>query len=562
MNQDQIYSQLVTYLKKEHLKDFEKEINKLFKIKENRDNPILLNLYGVFLEIKKDFNKALQLFLKCININKNYPPPYLNIGRLYLNFKMLKPSIDFLEKYLNLVESSDFDGEYFLAKAYYFNYQYKDSINLLEKIYTKYQKQLELDQKIEILNLTGAAHTLDKNVDEAANKYNQALKLDQNNVITLGNLANALRSQDKTKEALAIFKKSLELDPSNPHLHKDLSVIVKYKDQNDEHLKEMVKLYNSKGYSSKDKAEIGFAIGKAYDDLNMPGEARKYLIFSNDERRGQFKYDFKNEIKEFELHKDLFSNIKNRILKKDIHTKPVPIFILGMPRSGTTLVEQILSSHSKVEGGDEIFFLADSLQKAIPHKSFDDFPECFNDNTDEKLKIISNLYISELNKISKGKDYVTDKMPLNFKLIGLIYHSFPNAKIIHCVRDGRDTCLSIYKNNFGTDKLAWAYDQHELSSFFNLYVDYMKLWKNLFGNFIYDFRYELIIDDTEKQIKSLLNFCGLDFEESCLNFYKNKRAVQTVSTMQVRQPIYSSSVKAWKKYENNFPDLFENIKNY
>ena len=561
MNQDQIYSQLLSYLKKEHLKDFEREINRLFQIKENRDSPVLLNLYGVFLEIKKDFNKAIQFFAKCISINKSYAPPYLNLGRLYLHFKMYKSSIDFLKKYLNL-EENEFDGEYFLARAYYFNYEYKNAIDLLEKIYTKYENKIDTGQKVEILNLTGAAYTLNKNIDEAVIKYNHALKLDKNNVVTLGNLANAYRSQDKKKEALKIFNKSLELDPNNPHLHKDLSVLIKYKDKEDKHLKEMVKLYNSKNYSLKDKAEIGFAIGKAYDDMKMPEEASKYLIFSNNQRREEFNYNFKNEIQEFELHRDLFGSIKNRIQKNVSRSKPVPIFILGMPRSGTTLVEQILSSHSKVEGGDEIFFLADSLQQAFPHKSFDDFPKCFETDTKNKLNKLSDLYISELDKISNKKNFVTDKMPLNFKLIGLIYHALPNAKIIHCVRDGRDTCLSIYKNNFGTDKLAWAYDQDDLSNFFNQYVDYMKFWKNLYGDFIYDFKYELIINDTENQIKSLLDFCNLEFEHNCLNFFKNKRAVQTVSTMQVRQPIYSSSVKAWEKYKDCFPELFKNIKNY
>jgi len=110
--------------------------------------------------------------------------------------------------------------------------------------------------------------------------------------------------------------------------------------------------------------------------------------------------------------------------------------------------------------------------------------------------------------------------------------------------------------------MAWAYDQDELSNFFNLYVDYMKLWKKLYGSFIFDLHYETMINDTENQIRKLLNFCDLKFEENCLSFYKNKRAVQTVSTMQVRQPIYSSSVKAWESYDPYMTNLFKNIKNY
>lgn len=561
MSQEKIYKELLSYLDNDRLKDFEKRINELFKIKENKENSQLLNLYGLFCEIKKEFNKALNLYVKSINLNPKFTPPFFNLGRLYLHFKMYKPSIDFLKKYLESNTEGHFEAEYFLSRAYYFNYQYDEAIDLLKKIYKKYQNDLSDTQLVEILNLLGSAYTLNKDIDNAIQNYQKALEIDKNNVITLGNLANAFRSQDKKDDALNMFKQTLKLDPKNPHLHKDLSVLIKYQSENDEHLNQMLNLYKEKNYPSKDKADLGFAIGKAYDDLKLPEKASKFLIPSNNERRSQFKYDFNHEVKEFKLHSTVFTNIKNRILNDNL-INPIPIFILGMPRSGTTLVEQILSSHSKIEAGDEIFFLANAVQKAIPHKSFDDFPKSFNDDTEAKLKNFSKLYSNELKKISNNKNYVTDKMPLNFKLIGLIYHTFPGAKIIHCVRDGRDVCLSIYKNNFGTDKLAWAYDQDELSKFYNLYVDYMKLWKNLYEDFIFDLKYESMVNDTETQVKSLLKFCGLDFEKNCLNFYQNKRAVQTASTMQVRQPIYSSSVKAWKSYEPFFPKLFKNIKDY
>ena len=561
MDQNKIYNRLLSYLEKEHLKDFENEINALLRISENHKNPRLLNLYGLFVEIKKDFNKAIQIFVKCINLDKNLPAPYFNLGRIYLHFKIYKTSINFFEQYLDLIKKDHFEGEYFLARAYYFNYQYRDAISLLNKVLSKYENILSEPQRIEILNLTGSSYTLNKDLNSAVSFYKRALMFDKNNIITLGNLANAYRSLGKIDDASKLFYTALKIDNKNPNLHKDLSVLLKYKDKNDPHLNEMLKLYNSHNYSKKDKIDLGFAIGKAYDDLNLPNEASKYLINSNNERRLQLKYDFKNEIKEYELHYELFSNLKRDITNKS-KEKITPIFILGMPRSGTTLVEQILSSHSEVEAGDEIFFLADSVQKSFIHKSYDEFLNSFNNNTNEKLKKLSELYLSELHKISNNKKFVTDKMPLNFKMIGLIYYAIPNAKVIHCVRDGRDTCLSIYKNNFSIDKLAWAYDQEELSKFFNLYVDYMKLWKNLYGDFIFDFKYEKIINDTENQIKLLLNFCELNFEDKCLNFHENKRAVQTVSTMQVRQPIYSSSVKAWENYSKYIPFLFKNIKNY
>ena len=560
-NSKEIYNQLLEYLQKEQLKSFELEINQLFKIKENRNSAPLLNLQGLFFEIKKDFEKSFNYFLNSIKLDSNFAPSYFNLARLYFHFKMYKPAINFFERYLHLNKNGHYDADFFLSKSYYCDYQYDKARILLEQILEKYSVNLSDDQHIETLNLLGSCLISSKKIDEALNFYNKALEVDPNNILVLGNVANALRSQDKIDEATQVFNKCLKINPKNPDIHKDLSVILKYKSPNDVHLKEMKNLYSDKEITEMGKSTLGFAIAKAYDDCKIAEEACKYLIPANEIRRKQFNYKFENEIDEFNTHLKVFSKFGSgsRLEKK---TTVTPIFILGMPRSGSTLIEQILSSHSLVEGGDEVFFLAEALQNVIPHKSLAEFEEKINLNTLDTFDKISLKYSDELKKISNNKKFITDKMPLNFKLIGLIYNSIPNAKIIHSVRDGRDTCLSIFKNNFASDRMAWAYNQKELSNFFNLYVKYMKMWKKLYGDFIYDLNYENLIENTETEVKNLLKFCNLNFEQNCLNFYNNKRAVQTVSTMQVRQPIYKSSMQGWKVYESYLPELFNSIKNY
>ena len=561
MSDKKIFEKLLNYLSNLDLKNFEIEINNLFQIKENQKNPNLLNLYGLFFEAKKDTNKAINIFANCIKLNPDYAPPYFNLGRIYFINNMFKYAISFLEKHI-AKDQTVFDSYDFLAKSYYQNYQYDNSIKILKEVLEKFKDKIDINQKAYIYNFLGANHNLNKQPDISMIYYEKALSLNSENVNTIGNIGNALRALGKTDEAKEYFNKALLLEPNNANIHKDLSVINKYKDPDDEHLRSMISVYNQKGISESDKETLGFAIAKAYDDFKDAKNASLFLNDCNESRRKHFNYEINKDIAELEFHKKIFAKSNYEKRYKENEENIIPIFILGMPRSGSTLIEQIISSHSEVSAGDELSYLADAITTEIPHNSLDEFESKFKENKKEYLEKIKNNYLSRLKGLAGNNKFVTDKMPLNFKLIGLIKYCMPKAKIIHCVRDGKDTCLSIYKNNFATQAMPWAYDQKELASFFNVYTEYMHFWKNNYDEFVFDQSYEALLNDTEDQIKRLLKFCDLGFEENCLKFYENKRAVNTASTMQVRQPIYKSSVKLWKHYEPYLTDLFKNIKNY
>ena len=224
-----------------------------------------------------------------------------------------------------------------------------------------------------------------------------------------------------------------------------------------------------------------------------------------------------------------------------------------MPRSGTTLVEQILSSHPNVFGGDELNYIPDLVKKYLK-KDLNLF------NTDsEILRQISNEYIDRLKKLSSDSKKITDKLPMNFKWIGLIKIILPNSKIVHCTRDSRDICLSIFKNFFTSNKMNFAYDIKEICEYYNLYSNMMKYWQTLLPNFIYDINYEKLVKKPNDQIKYLLKECNLDWNDNCLKFYENKRAVQTRSDIQVRQKIYKTSINSWKNYRKDLEGPFSKL---
>ena len=166
--------------------------------------------------------------------------------------------------------------------------------------------------------------------------------------------------------------------------------------------------------------------------------------------------------------------------------------------------------------------------------------------------LVNNLreqYYTYLEKFNANEDYLTDKAPLNFRWIGLIKILFPNAKIIHCSRNSKDNCLSLYKNLF-EGGLNFSYDQKELGTYYNLYSDLMNFWKNLSTNLFFEAAYENIVNNQEVESKKIIEFCGLVWDPKCLSFYKNKSPIKTMSTAQARQPIYKSSVKSYEKFES------------
>ena len=322
------------------------------------------------------------------------------------------------------------------------------------------------------------------------------------------------------------------------------SAIHEYSEQ-DEHRNEMLRKYEYQ-ITDEERVYLGFAIAKSYSDIKMYEKSSKYFVNANKLQNSLMKnYNFENEINIFNIIKNRFKGYRFEL---DVKKKtPDKIFIVGLPRSGTTLTHQIISSHFKVHGAGELPIINSIFKnKILDDKFLDDF--FANPNLNDNLTLKETINEIELffNKFSDN--IILDKAPLNFLWIGFIKILFPNSKIIHCKRNLRDTALSIYKNCFDGHSIPWCYNDKNLIRFIKAYEDLMIFWNNKLPDHIYNLEYENLISNQSTETKKIINFCNLEWDPNCLNFTKNKTPIKTVSISQARKPIYNTSKNLSDKY--------------
>ena len=459
------------------------------------------------------------------------------------------------------------------------SYRQLNNFELAEKIF---KQGLEINpNSTSILVNLGSIYRLQDKHNEAKKTIELALKINANNLSALVNYANVLRELNQYSEAITYYEKALAINnkneillislsatyqiigdfeqskkllkkmhdeyPNNIMADKMFSAINDYKKDN-EHQKQMLEKLDKINFSIEDKATLFFSIAKSYSDQKKPEMSSKYFTMGNDLRFSLFKdYNFKEDTKDLNNLKSEFDQFS--FDQKIINEKPKLIFIVGLPRSGTTLTHQIISSHSEVLGAGELPILKNFFKKQRDNNTFHDRlvdKQASSNTFREKVK-------DELLKLFRQYDQnliILDKAPLNFVWIGYIKLLFPSAKIIHCRRNLKDTALSIYKNSFDGTGLPWSYDQKYLIKFIDLYKNLMNFWQSKLPNYIYDCHYENLVDNPIEETKNLIKFCNLEWEDQCLDHTKNKTGIKTVSIEQARKPIYKNSVNLNKDYLN------------
>ena len=364
----------------------------------------------------------------------------------------------------------------------------------------------------------------------------------------------------KFAQAAKHFKEAIQVTPNFVLAHRGLSRITKYTKQN-EHFNEMVRIYNNTNILDFiGKVEIAFSLGKAYEDIKSFDESFKFYNEANEIYRKKINFSITGEKKRFQNNKETFNKKLFEKYNRSGYSSTSPIFIVGMPRSGTTMIEQILSSHPKVFGADEIDFIPDLIKKNFGKNDLRSFFEDEIDFKEDSLRKIGKNYVHKIEKISNKSERTTDKLPVNFFSIGLIKLILPNSKIIHCYRNPKDNCFSIFKTHFTSGRIKYAYDLKEIVEYYKLYNDLMKYWNNVLPNFVYNIKYENLILDTESEIKNLVHFCNLKWTEVCLNFHNNNRPIRTASDTQARSKIYNTSIDSWKHYKKYLEKYFIDLK--
>ena len=321
-------------------------------------------------------------------------------------------------------------------------------------------------------------------LDEAVDSYRRALAISPDCAKAHCNLGLVLHDLGRADEAIASFRSALSVDPDCAEAHFGLAVSKMHFDYDDD-VKAAEDAYARPKNGDVQRMYLAFALGKAFEDLRQYEKAFTFFRTANAIKRGSYEYSIATE-------EGIFTSLKN-IFTKDLFSKlqgtgshdETPIFIVGLPRTGTTLVEQILASHPKVHGGGELGHLSRSITSNFSDVSDTNFVSVINHANLDRFSNAGNKYISMIREQSGTARFITDKMPDNFRFIGMIKLMLPNAKIIHCRRDPRDTCLSVFKSFFTAGIHDYAYDLRELGRYYNLYRDLMDHWHHVLPGLIY-----------------------------------------------------------------------------
>ena len=393
-------------------------------------------------------------------------------------------------------------------------------------------------------------------LSEAIEFYEKALRLDPNYVegyYDLGVVWNELGDQEK---ALTSFRRAIALDR---HFTKAWHAIASQSrsNLNDEDVQTMQQaLRSSAEYSPEQRMHLEYALGKVQENDGNYDVAIEHYHTANGIRRDAVDYSVERD--EAALFDNLKATFNSDFLARWSQAgvaDTTPIFIIGMPRSGTTLAEQIIASHSSVFGGGELLTLPRVITERFPMQDGVDYTAALETASVSDFEFVANRYIASIRELDGKARHITDKLPTNFLNLGLIKILFPNARVIHCVRDARDTCYSIYKHFFSARGHHYAYDMEELGHYYNLYADLMAHWRQVFPGGFFDLHYESMVGEQETTTRALLDACGLPWDPACLKFHKTTRPVATISASQVRQPIYTGSVGAWRNYEESLAPL-------
>ena len=425
------------------------------------------------------------------------------------------------------------------------------NLGKLDEAIEAYNKALFIKPDFaEAFNNMGVALKAQGKVEEALEAFNKALTIKPDYAEACNNMGNTLQYLGYLDDAIEAYNKALAFKPDYTEAHRNLSFIKEYK-ENDNQINQVQELYKQEYLSEDQKCNLSFALFKMYEDIGITDKSFAFLAKGNSLRKQLLNYSIDQD-------KNLFSKLitaqpylcKNSLDIQTSSIETIPIFILGMPRSGTTLVEQIISSHSEVLGAGELQHVSQlGLNLSVDPKAI---------NT-EAISTFRKIYLSELSKLSNGKQFVTDKMPQNFRFIPLICAAFPDAKIVHVKRNVIATCWSNFKQYFASRSLGYCYDLKDIVEYYNLYIDLMKLWQSHYADRIYDLNYESLTTDQENQTRKLIRYLELNWQESCLSPHNNKRSVRTASQQQVRQKVYQGSSEAWRKYEPYLNGAFDSL---
>jgi len=536
--------------------------------------PQVLHAAGLIKYKRVDYPGAIDLLSKAVQIDKKNPLYFGNLGEAYRRNRQFDKALasfeeaiaimpEFLMGHLGIANTLRDQGKFkeatarfrlalainpTFAPAYHYlgltfadQERLKEAIPLLRKAVALRPGYIEAQLSLaNVLERDGQS-------EEALERYREVLEKLPNHVGIINNIGSILKNMGHIDEAVAHFEKALALDPDHVAAYYNLSRA--RVGSNDEELARMEKMVTDDRLSPEQQCSMHFSLGKLYDDLGNYEKAFYHFKRGNemDTRDKPFDpklHSFAVDRMMATFNREFFAGRRGFGSESTL-----PVFVLGMPRSGTTLVEQTLASHPQVYGAGELNNIGQIIG-ALPSLQgrLAGYPECATLIDAVSACQLGEEYVAYLRSVGGKAARVTDKMPGNFINLGFIALLLPHAKIIHCHREPLDTCLSCFFQHFAM-VMPFSRDLTFLGNYYRDYKRIMEHWHRVLPMPIFDVRYEDMVADHEGMSRKLIEFIGLEWNDACLNFHKTERTVKTASNWQVRQPVYKSSVARWRHYD-------------
>ena len=534
---------------------------------------------GIALQNLGELDAAESILLSAVQ-QGNTAAAHLHLGRLYKAGNQQQKAIDSYTRALDIEPTS--------ASAWIQLGSLYESIGQMDLARGAYSKAIECDPRlVEAHHKLGAVYFQTSDLPRAQQCFEKALELDNTHTDSLVGMGSVKVSQGHLEEGLEYTNRAIASDSGNFNALTLKAKIYEQTGKLDEALETLQpvvdgstvnaaaaavyanichskkqyhdgityleKILQHNNLSSWEQQQFRFALGKLYDAAGEYDAAFSHYRAGNELKF--CRYLPGQETARTDRIIEIFSRNYRGRLASSIRTEERPVFIVGMPRSGTSLVEQILSRHPKISGGGELTFMHDITVRMKAEIDPDQhYPDCLETMTSDELSLLADEYLEKSSGLHSNNTLLTDKLPENFLHLGLISLLFPSAIVIHCQRNPIDTCLSCYFQDFLGD-LGFSYDLEHLAHYYREYSRLMQHWGSVLEIPFLNINYEELIQEQEKASRKLVAFCDIEWDPQCLEFSASDRFVRTASYDQVRRPIYNSSVERWKHYQNHIAPL-------
>ncbi len=504
---------------------------------------VALHRQGMLAEAERHYRALHQTY-------PNHPGVLHGLGLLCLRSNRLEGATGYLQR-ASAAAPQDGAIQTDLGKAYLLLGRYEDARRCFQGILDRQPAQTAA-----LMGLGDALSILGPPADALAT-FEKLLAIDPNYAAGHYGLGVIRTQLGAFSEARRAFEAAIALSPRRPAYHRALAEAERF-GEGDPRLVALETLArDADGFPDDQQAEIHFALAKAYDDLKRFDAAFAQWQKGNAAKRRSISYDEAEVGRYFDAVAAAFTPSLVQANRMTGFKSELPIFVVGMPRSGTSLVEQILASHPAVFGAGELLYINDFVADG-PCGA--DYPSGIAAVPAAAFQRFGQLYTQRLRALAPQARRIVDKLPANFRHLGLIHLALPGARIIHVRRDPVDTCFSCYSKLF-MNGLNFAYDLGELGRYHKRYEALMAHWHAVLPDHaILEVQYETLVDDFAAQARRIVAFCGLDWDERCLTFYETRRAVRTHSQVQVRQPVFNSSIGRWRPYERWLQPLFDALR--